>query len=222
MNTKRFPVLCILAVLMVLTLPAGAASFDCGKASRPLEKLICANPELDAADTRLGDVYKQVNAGFPLKGYVQVTQRAFLSGYASCMMNSQGKTSTGPDAVQRCVKAVQERTSQLLTLVQAKVYAQTADKFTHDGLAILVYSANGRNRIQLWGNWMPDAYNPRPFPQGVWCDFDDELKPVKGGFITDSTDDTVFAVTDAAVTIRSHIMCSPRTGIGEGTYRRVR
>jgi hypothetical protein len=69
---------------------------------------------------------------------------------------------------------------------------------------------------------MPDAYNPRPFPQGVWCDFDDELKPVKGGFITDSTDDTVFAVTDAAVTIRSYIMCSPRTGIGEGTYRRVR
>ncbi|MFM8577072.1 MAG: hypothetical protein ACKOBF_14705 [Limnohabitans sp.] len=177
---------------------------------------------MDAADARMGEVFKQVNAAFPLKGYVLATQRSFLSGYAYCMNDSSGKLSTGPDAAQRCVKAVQQRTAELQSLVQAKVYAESPDKFNHERLAILLYSANGRNRIRLWGNWMPDAYNPRPFPEGVLCDIDEELKPVKGGFGTDSTDDAVFVISDASVTVRGHIMCTPRTGIGEGTYRRVR
>jgi len=208
--------------LLTLSASAWSASFDCAKARKPLEKLICSSPELDAADTRMGDVFKQVNAGFPLKGYVLTTQRVFLSGYAYCMMDGKGKPATWPDAVQRCVKSVQQRTAELQSLVQAKVYSDATDKFTQDNLAILVYPVNGRNRIRLWGNWMPDAYNPKPFPEGVVCDIDDELKPVKGGFATDSTDDAVIAITDTAVTTRGHIMCSPRTGIGEGTYRRVR
>jgi len=188
----------------------------------PLEKLICSNPELNAADTRLGDVYKQVNSGFPLKGYVQTTQRVFLIEYSSCMNDNQGKPSPVQEAVQQCVKVVQQRIAELQSLVQAKVYAESADKFTHEGLAILVYPSNGRNRIRLWGNWMADAYNPRPFPNGIICEIDDELKPAKGGFVTDSTDDVIFAVSDAAVIIRAHVFCNPRTGISEGTYRRVR
>lgn len=222
MFLKLFKNLFWISGLLTLSASAWSASFDCAKARKPLEKLICANPELDAADTRMGDVYKQVNAGFPLKGYVLATQRMFLSGYAYCMMDSKGKPSTGPDAVQRCVKGVQIRTAELQALVQAKAYADSPDKFTQDSLAILVYPANGRNRIRLWGNWMPDAYNPKPFPEGVVCDIDDELKQVKGGFGTDSTDDAVFTISDTAVTIRGYIMCTPRTGIGEGTYRRVR
>lgn len=222
MRFFHLPRFTILAGLLVLSSQAMSASFDCGKARKPLEKFICANPELDAADTRMGEVFKQINAGFPLKGYVLATQKLFLSGYAYCMNDSRGKPSTSPDAAQRCVKAVQQRTAEMQSLVQAKAYAESPDKFNQDSLAILVYPANGRNRIRLWGNWMPDAQNPRPFPDGVLCDIDDELKPVKGGFGTDSTDDAVFVISDASVTVRGYIMCTPRNGIGEGTYRRVR
>lgn len=39
---------------------ANAAGFDCSKASTNVEKRICANPELDALDTELNQVYKEV------------------------------------------------------------------------------------------------------------------------------------------------------------------
>jgi len=222
MQFKRIKKLICFGGLFVLSISAWSASFDCSKARKPLEMLICSSPELDAADSRMGDVYKQINAGFPLRGYVLLTQRVFLLDYAHCMQDSQGKPSSGPEAVERCIKAVQQRTAELQSLVQAKAYAESPDKFNQDSLAVLVFPSNGGSRIRLWGNWMPDAQNPRPFPYGVWCDIDEELKPVKGGFTTDSTDDVVFSISDAAVTISGYIMCTPRNGISAGTYRRVR
>jgi hypothetical protein len=42
-----------------------------------------------------------------------------------------------------------------------------------------------------------------------------------GVFMTPSTDDAVFSVSDAAVQISEHIMCTPRNGIAPGNYRRV-
>lgn len=201
---------------------ASAASFDCAKARRPIEKLICSNPELDAADTRMGEVFKQVNAGFPLKGYLLATQRVFLAGYANCMNDDRGKPMAAAEGARRCVAMVRERTAELETQALAKVYSSADAKFSHEDLAVLVYTAQGRQKIRLWGNWMPDAYNPKPFPQGMLCDVDDELKPAKGGFTTASTDDAVFQVSDAAVQISEHIMCTPRNGIAPGAYRRIR
>ena len=188
----------------------------------PIEKLICSNPDLDAADTRMGEVFKQVNAGFPLKGFLLATQRVFLAGYASCMNDGNGKPMATAEGVRRCVAVVRERTAELETQALAKVYTGADAKFTHEDLAILVYSVNGRQKMRLWGNWMPDAYNPKPFPDGKLCDLDDELKPAKGGFMTGSTDDAVFSVSEAAVQISEHIMCTPRNGIAPGAYRRVR
>ena len=212
----------LLSALMLVVSSASAASFDCAKARRPIEKLICSNPELDAADTRMGEVFKQVNAGFPLKGFLLATQRVFLSGYASCMNDANGKPLATAEGARRCVSVVRERIAELETQALAKVYTGADAKFTHEDLAILVYTANGRQKIRLWGNWMPDAYNPKPFPDGKLCDLDDELKPAKGGFMTPSTDDAVFSVSDAAVQISEHIMCTPRNGIAPGNYRRVR
>ena len=201
---------------------ASAASFDCAKARRPIEKLICSNPELDAADTRMGEVFKQVNAGFPLKGFLLATQRVFLAGYANCMNDDYGKPMVAAEGARRCVAMARARIAELETQALAKVYSNADAKFTHEDLAILVYTAQGRQKIRLWGNWMPDAYNPKPFPQGMLCDLDDELKPAKGGFMTASTDDAVFQVSDAAVQISEHIMCTPRNGIAPGAYRRMR
>lgn len=201
---------------------AAAASFDCAKARRPIEKLICSHAELDAADTRMGEVFKQVNAGFPLKGFLLATQRVFLAGYANCMIDGSGKPMATSEGVRRCVALVRERTAELETQALAKVYTNADAKFTVEDLAILVYTAQGRQKIRLWGNWMPDAYNPKPFPEGKLCDLDDELKPAKGGFMTASTDDAVFSVSDAAVQISEHIMCTPRNGIAPDAYRRIR
>ncbi len=201
---------------------ASAASFDCAKARRPIEKLICSNPELDAADTRMGEVFKQVNAGFPMKGFLLATQRVFLAGYVNCMNDDYGKPMVAAEGARRCVAMVRARIAELETQALAKVYSNADAKFTHEDLAILVYTAQGRQKIRLWGNWMPDAYNPKPFPQGMLCDLDDELKPAKGGFMTASTDDAVFQVSDAAVQISEHIMCTPRNGIAPGAYRRMR
>ncbi len=201
---------------------ASAASFDCAKARRPIEKLICNNPELDAADTRMGEVFKQVNAGFPLKGFLLATQRVFLAGYANCMNDDRGKPLVAAEGARRCVAGVRERTAELEAQALAKVYSNADAKFTHEDLAVLVYTAQGRQKIRLWGNWMPDAYNPKPFPEGKLCDLDDELKPAKVGFMTSSTDDAVFQVSDAAVQISEHIMCTPRNGIAPGAYRRMR
>lgn len=45
-----------------LTPKAAAASFDCTKATRPLDKLICADPKLSAADERLAAAYAQAQS----------------------------------------------------------------------------------------------------------------------------------------------------------------
>ncbi len=42
-----------------------AQSFDCAKAARPTERIICANPDLARADTTLGIVYKDVHDAVP-------------------------------------------------------------------------------------------------------------------------------------------------------------
>ncbi len=201
---------------------ANAASFDCAKARRPIERLICSNPELDAADTRMGEVFKRVNAAFPLKGFVLATQRVFLAGYPACMNDGSGKPLVAADAARRCLAVVRERTAELEALGQARVYSSADGAFTPEDLAILVYTAEGRQKVRLWGNWMPDAYNPRPFPDGKLCDLDDELKPAKGGFKTASTDDAVLTISETAVQISEHIMCTPRNGIAAQVYRRVR
>ena len=208
--------------LLVFSGAASAASFDCGKARRPLEKLICSNPELDAADTRMGEVFKQVNAGFPLKGFLLATQRVFLSGYPYCMTDDSGKSLAGTEAARRCAAIVRARTAEIEAQALAKIYSNADGKFTHDSLAILVYSADGRKRIRLWGNWMPDAHNPQPFPDGKLCDLDEALKPVKGGYMISMSDEAVFSISDASVNISEYIMCTPRNGIGAGSYRRVR
>lgn len=206
------------AATALLSSASHAASFDCTKARRPLEKLICAHPELDAADTRMGEVFRRVHRGSPLPGFVMLTQRLFLEGYPYCM---DKRSST--DAVRNCVASVRERTDELETIGRARLYSDANPPYTHDQLIVLLYTVDGRNMIRLWGNWMPHMIEAKPFPSGSWCDITDTLKPAAGGgWRTDTTGDTIFRISDASISISGHVTCTPRTGIGEGTYRRVR
>ena len=50
--------LVVAALLAILAMPAQAAGFDCAKAARPIEKIICGDPVVDALDTMLNGAYK--------------------------------------------------------------------------------------------------------------------------------------------------------------------
>lgn len=62
---------------------AQAASFDCAKASSPVENLICSDQELSALDTKLGVLYRDLTRS---KAYLDLkeTQRAWLKERNKC------------------------------------------------------------------------------------------------------------------------------------------
>jgi uncharacterized protein len=51
---------CMLLMLCVAVDLTLAASFDCAKAATKSEKLICADPQVSAADEQLAEVYRRV------------------------------------------------------------------------------------------------------------------------------------------------------------------
>ena len=218
----KWLVLAFACALLAQSTPALSASFNCRKATRPIEKFICSNPELDAADGRMGEVYRRVNASFPLKGFVQVTQRGFVAGFPYCMHGTDNRPSTGPASLRRCLEWVEQRTAELVSYERAIVYTSATDRFTHDDLAILIDGPKDRRRIRMWGNWMPHAFDPKPFPAGSLCEVEEDLKPVRGGFRMDSYEDVTLSLSETEMRIDGHIMCSARNTIGAGTYRRVR
>jgi len=198
-----------------------SASFDCRKATRPIEKFICSNPELDAADGRMGEAYRRVNASFPLKGFVQVTQRGFVAGFPYCMHGTDNRPSTGPASLRRCVDMVQQRIAEIETYERSIVYSSTGDRFTPEDTAMLVHGPQGARRILMWGSWMPHAFAPKPFPDGAICDIDEPLKAVRGGFAIDGYD-AVMRISEKELDLSETIFCTGRNGIAPGSYRRVR
>lgn len=60
---------------------AHAASFDCTKAKLPAEKIICADRALNAADTRMGQVYREALAKSSSRavGHLRVDQLQWLA-----------------------------------------------------------------------------------------------------------------------------------------------
>lgn len=146
----------------------------------------------------------------------------FVAGYPDCMTDGTGRPASTETAVSNCVAKVQGRIAELESLAMAHAYSDAEGKFGHENLAILTFTQNGKNMIRLWGNWMPDAYKPKPFPDGGLCNIEAQLQPVKGGFKTEETLNAIFHITENAVRISEFISCSPRTVIAEGEYRRAR
>lgn len=81
MNSKTISGMnCVLAlfVLLVIALPAQAASFDCAKAGNEIEKVICGNNEISKLDERLSASYKKALAGAPDPAQFKMEQQAWL------------------------------------------------------------------------------------------------------------------------------------------------
>ena len=69
---------------------AEAASFDCAKASTPLERLICSTPELSRSDEVLAKAYATALGGLSeaAKAVVQSSQRDWLAYALICAATS--------------------------------------------------------------------------------------------------------------------------------------
>ena len=210
-----------LAVISPIT-TSYAASFDCSKASRPVERFICNDPDFNRLDAEMGLAYRQANAAFPLRGFILATQRIFIVGYENCLKNvlrQSKQLSRGSE----CLALLKERILELEDYGRSKVYTDARLKsWTPDDLVILIQDRGPKLRIRFWGNWMPDAYRPSPFPDGKICDLSEEVESSNNSFRLKVLDDVFIKVTETEVTVGSHIMCTPRNGIAARAYRRVR
>lgn len=79
-STVFSSVLSVIPALFVAT-TVHAASFDCGKASSKVEKLICTNAELDRLDSQLSETYKEA---LPKDSSVKTDQLNWLKQRNSC------------------------------------------------------------------------------------------------------------------------------------------
>lgn len=87
---------------------ASTASFDCAKAATPVEKLICSDAVLGAADAGLAALYKTIVAAHPdYAAGLRDGQRAFLATRTPCLTGNH-------EAQIACVKQrYQQRMSEL-------------------------------------------------------------------------------------------------------------
>ena len=63
---------------------ANSASFDCSKASSPLEKAICSNPNLSALDDQMAQAYKDARAKSSNQDQLKSDQIAWIKGARQC------------------------------------------------------------------------------------------------------------------------------------------
>jgi uncharacterized protein len=81
-------------VAAVLLSPAsaqeGGPSFDCGKASGAVEKMICGDAALAKADRQLASVYAAAakKAGTPVPGWLRAEQSGWIKGRNDCWKDS--------------------------------------------------------------------------------------------------------------------------------------
>lgn len=87
MVTKaRYALLLALLMLPALDHPAQAASFDCGKAEAPDERVICGDRELDDQDVELSVLYTQLKPLLAMgaRGELEDGQVAWLKRRRAC------------------------------------------------------------------------------------------------------------------------------------------
>lgn len=83
---KHASLMWVAGLLLCAATPAWAASFDCKKATTPVEQTLCGNPELNRLDTTLGEHYRRAMdklQGAP-RDALRNSQRAWLQTRNAC------------------------------------------------------------------------------------------------------------------------------------------
>jgi uncharacterized protein len=149
-------VACLTAGTCLLAGRANAASFDCSKAQSPFERKVCSTPALSNADDLLAAVYKARLRDFIVPDFIRDSQRAWLGEARQCL----------PETA-KCIKEYAIRTATLASYAAAKVYTDYGRDFDHEGVTlVLTERQDGTLWLDWYGRWMPDAYKPKPFPDG--------------------------------------------------------
>lgn len=92
---RRALLLCWAVTFVAVPARADVPSFDCGKATTPIEQLVCDDPELIRLDGLLGLAYTSKLAGSDAKDAVKAEQRAWLeSRFERCPIAKTGKALT--------------------------------------------------------------------------------------------------------------------------------
>jgi uncharacterized protein YecT (DUF1311 family) len=190
-----------------------AASFDCAKARTPLEKTICSDSSLSAADDELNAVWKSTLKTFPLPAFLRTSQQLWLKEIARCV---QAKS---------CVSEFSSRTNLLKHLGGAKVYTDYGKEFSIDSVTLVIFEVGGESFIWMYGDWMPDMNNPQPPPNGFLLNNVSRIAKQGNGKYRIVDEDYEFAVTEDAVTFgdQEHsLMISARQGSLSGVFGRIR
>ena len=153
----------------VLVLAAGTAyaasgpAFDCRKAATPVEKTICAQPELEALDRRLAAAFRDVQASLPTpdqKNAVRADQVAWLKERDRC------------DADRVCLHASYEHRLDLMEGRSAQWPLAGQFEVARTGTLTL---------FPLPGHYLLSMQTADPV-DGHWtCEFEGDATPVAGG-----------------------------------------
>jgi uncharacterized protein len=114
---------------------AAGASFDCGKATTPIEKTICADPALATLDGRLASVYAQAKKNVDAK----------YLGQARWLRVERNGCSTRKDLGSCLSFAYNERIRVLESLTTASVYASPANPNY-----LIAVKPLGQNRAEIF------------------------------------------------------------------------
>jgi len=81
--------------LLLLASPVPAASFDCAKAARPVEALLCGSPTLSSLDEKMAAAFSSLQASLPddEKAALLTSQRQWLAYWGRyCSTDGEGTT----------------------------------------------------------------------------------------------------------------------------------
>ena len=121
---------------------AGAATFDCNKASTFVEKAICSDSRLTSMDDQLGRLYKDALAASTDSAALKAEQRAWLSSRDQCKES---------DCV---IKAYEDRISTLSAMSSPAKSGDFTGTYKMEekgaaGLVLVQQTANGRIKFYL-------------------------------------------------------------------------
>jgi uncharacterized protein YecT (DUF1311 family) len=136
-----------MAVLLLLSASgAHAASFDCAKATRPVERAICGDLALNKADTRLGEIYQQLRNSLSAQDFAALRQgqRQWL----------QQRDAQCPGVEAACLLPLyQQRISALIFRLVPEYPVSAAGRASgiyHDGVMELHAEALSADQLQVY------------------------------------------------------------------------
>ena len=192
MNPIMLAAVLLISSLLVPVGTAQAASFDCKKAKSKLEKHICADPALGKADELLAKAYGEALKVFVIPGFIKDSQLAWLHSAPSCLTADSKENQYG----QTCAALYAQRTEALHLYTAAKVYTNYAKKFSHDDVTLITYQKNNAMWLDWYGDWMPSAYKPKPFPEGYLAQETGKLIPNGNKYGLEERDDADITISD--------------------------